>query len=371
MVSNVNSATPPASPGFPPASPTNTQMITPNTNNTAASANATTQPNVAAQPNTATTPSSPVSPPANQTANPTNSSPVAAIQISRSNLISPQWLLQTLTANGHTASFHAFPNGCLFIYDTHIIPLHYHPVSNLPIFTISQPSPSPSLTDIHQPPLKTQCLLYSYEASTPTTFRTSPHEYDNLTSTQRHLYNWHVRLGHLNFLAIQAMARKGLLGPRDLSQCHPPLCRECLFGKAKRRSVNSTKTIGDRPLHPGEMCCVDQMVAGCKGLPYTMHGPRPSHQYTICTFFVDVATQHIFAHFQESTNATETVAGKQRYEQYCLKYRRHIQEYRSDNGIFTDRVFTNVIGTAGQIQTVAATGAHHMNGVLASFLTGH
>jgi len=188
------------------------------------------------------------------------------------NLISPQWLIQALTVTGHQASFHAFPNGCLFIYDQHIVSLCYHPMSNLPIFDIHQPSPSP-LSDVNSPlPPDNHSLLYGYEASTPSIFHTSPSEYANLTSTQHALYDWHVCLGHLNFPAIQAMARKGLLGPRDLSRCQPPLCHECLFGKAKCHSITSSCTIGDQPLHPGEMCCVDQMVAGCKGLPYTMHG---------------------------------------------------------------------------------------------------
>jgi len=122
------------------------------------------------------------------------------------NLISPQWLIQALTVNGHQASFHAFPNGCLFLYNHHIVPLCYHPTSNLPIFDMHQRSSSPS-SDVSSPlSPNDNTLLYGYEASTPDNFCTSPLDYGNLTSTQHALYNWHIRLGHLNFPTIQAMA---------------------------------------------------------------------------------------------------------------------------------------------------------------------
>jgi len=79
-------------------------------------------------------------------------------------------------------------------------------------------------------------------------------------------------------------------------------------------TIEDQRPIGEHPLQPGEMCCLDQMVAGCLGLPYTMHGRQSQCRYTCCTFFVDIATHHILPHFQETTNAIETLTGKQRYE---------------------------------------------------------
>jgi len=105
------------------------------------------------------------------------------------------------------------------------------------------------------------------------------------------------------------------------------------------------------------------MIAGCPGLPYTMRGRRSSRHYSTCTFFVDVATRFIFPHFQESTNAHETLLGKQRYKQFCQWYKHTVQEYCSDNGIFTDKQFTENLATHSQHHTVAGTGAHHMNGI--------
>jgi len=156
------------------------------------------------------------------------------------NLISPQWLTQTLQKQQKKSSFHIFPHGCLFLLDNHIVPLPYHPASNLPIFQLHQPlEPSVTLhSQTHSLPTSTT-LLHGFEAvhnpsSDTNSYRTTPTDYDNLTIHQRQLYNWHVRLGHMNFASIQSMARKNLGIPRDLAQCQPPLCRKCQYGKAKQ-----------------------------------------------------------------------------------------------------------------------------------------
>jgi len=72
----------------------------------------------------------------------------------------------------------------------------------------------------------------------------------------------------------------------------------------------------------------------------------------------------IFPHFQETTNAIETLQGKHHYEQYFLCYHHSVQEYHSDNGIYTDQQFTEDLSNAGQCHTVTRTGAHHMNGIV-------
>jgi len=134
--------------------------------------------------------------------------------------------------------------------------------------------------------------------------------------------------------------------------------------EAKQCSLQNLWPIGECPLHPGKMCCVNQMLVGCPSLPYTMHGQWSQQCYTACTFFVDVTTCHIFPHFQESTNAIETLQGKMWYEQYCQCYHCTVQEYCSDNGIFTDCQFTKQLAHSGQWQTVTGVGTHHMNGIV-------
>jgi len=55
------------------------------------------------------------------------------------NLLSPQWLITTYK-NNIKSSFHIFPNGCILLINHHVIPLQYHPQSNLSVFKISTPS---------------------------------------------------------------------------------------------------------------------------------------------------------------------------------------------------------------------------------------
>jgi len=83
------------------------------------------------------------------------------------NLISPQWLIQTLQKQNKNSSFHVFPYGCLFIIASHIVPLPYHPTSNLPIFQLQHSSPDPSpLTnsDNHRLSSSTNHLLHGFAA---------------------------------------------------------------------------------------------------------------------------------------------------------------------------------------------------------------
>jgi len=175
-----------------------------------------------------------------------------------------------------------FPNGCLFLLDNHIIPLTYHPMSNLPVFQLL-PTPQAqamlSQIPLHGIDQSSSHLLWGFtvmsqqQHSDTLPFETTLELYDNWTAPQQQLYDWHVRLGHMNFVAIQ------------------------------QHSLQKLWPVGEWPLQPGEMCCVDQMIAGCPGLPYTAHGHCSSWCYTSCTFFVNVTTWHIFPHFQESTNA--------------------------------------------------------------------
>jgi len=169
--------------------------------------------------------------------------------------ISPMAHFQT-TKQNKKSSFHIFPHGCLLIIDTHIIPLKYHLTSNLPTFTLvtksnhNNPAPTPPL--VQHLSSETTNLLHGFVAEhsqlpLANTYRTTPEQLQNLTAMQRQLYNWHIRLGHMNFATIQSMARKDLGLPQELAQCTPPVCQECLFGKAKQRSLQNLWPIGEWP----------------------------------------------------------------------------------------------------------------------------
>jgi len=191
-----------------------------------------------------------------------------------------------------------------------------------PCFNSSPPTKQLCITANYDSQLFTEdlpslLLLHGFEASltsssTTTLPHQTPNEYANLTmKQQQQLYDWHICLGHMNYATIQSMAYKDIGIPCTLATCSPPLFHHCQCGKAKCHSLKNLKPIGECPLCPGKMCCIDQMIASCPGLPYTMHGHQSSCCYSTCTFFVNVATWFIFPHFQESMNAHETLIGKQ------------------------------------------------------------
>ncbi len=149
-------------------------------------------------------------------------------------MISPQWLVQTLQKQNKNSSFHVFPYGCLFLLNDHVVPLPYHPASNLPVFQLLSPlsdqvSQDPTTDTAMFSPMATH-LLHRFEVihqslSDTLPFCTTADEQANLTAAQLRLYDWHVRLGHMNFATIQSMAQKNLGIPRDLACCQPPLPR--------------------------------------------------------------------------------------------------------------------------------------------------
>jgi len=130
------------------------------------------------------------------------------------NLLSPQWLVQTLCNQNKNSSFHVFPNRCIFYLDGHIIPLPYHPSSNLPIFQlVLHPEAHPPLPPHANITIASNptTLLHGFEATLQSLtltlpFQTLTQEYANMTQHQQDLYDWHVCLSHMNFASIQSMA---------------------------------------------------------------------------------------------------------------------------------------------------------------------
>jgi len=241
------------------------------------------------------------------------------------NLLLPQWLVQTF-CNQKNSPFHVFPKGCIFVLNRHIIPLPYHPSSNLPIFQLVPPS-AESLNLPHHAYIATSnnttALLYGFEVLLQSSkphlpFQTLAQEYANMTQTQQDLYYWHVHLGHMNFASIQSMAWKEMGIPWELARCHPPLCWECQYGKAKWQSIHNPHPIGEWPLQPGEMCCVDQMIAGCPGLTLSCvvfdHNADTPHALSLSMLLLDSSfltskTQQMLPkHCKESSIMSNTVS---------------------------------------------------------------
>jgi len=102
------------------------------------------------------------------------------------NLILPQWLIQTLQKQkNHHYMF--LPMAVYFI-KSHIVPLPYHPTSNLPVFQLQNSSPDPSpMTDSNNHRLSSSTSHFAtidQSSSTTSAFCTMPDEYSNMTSTQ-------------------------------------------------------------------------------------------------------------------------------------------------------------------------------------------
>jgi len=261
-------------------------------------------------------------------------------------------LLQPYKNNIKSLPFTSFPHGCLLLINHHVIPLQYHPTSNLPVFQLipSQPLvvtlanvPNSPNTMNHFDPLCGFNAHITPLLPTPD-FQQMPDQYANLITNQWQLYDWHVCLGHMNFASIQSMARKDMGIPHALASCQPPLCQECQYIKAKWWSMWSTSYRRMTITSWQNVLCWPNDCRMCWSTIYhARRGHHSQHHFTVCTFFVDVATHHIFPHFQETTNTMETLTGKQCYEQYCQHYHWTMQECRSNNGIFTDRQFTETL----------------------------
>ena len=104
---------------------------------------------------------------------------------------------------------------------------------------------------------------------------------------------------------------------------------------------------------------VDQLEANVAGLVAQMAG-RPTHsRYRYVTVFVDQATGFSYVHFQKSSNAEETIEGKELFEQHASSMGHTVRHYHADNGIFASHAWrAHCIGRR-QGLSFAGVGAHH------------
>ena len=177
---------------------------------------------------------------------------------------------------------------------------------------------------------------------------------------------YHYRLGHLSMKKIHFMAKTGRL-PAKLTSCPIPICTSCMYGKASRRPWRS-KTPSNNALsktiaHPGDCVSVDQLASTTPGLIAQLRGIPTKHRYRAATVFVDHHSGLSYVHLQQTTDAEETVAAKQAFEQFAASHGVTIQHYHADNGLFADNKFRNAIEDSGQTLTFCGVNAHFQNGV--------
>ena len=185
------------------------------------------------------------------------------------------------------------------------------------------------------------------------------------TTPQAKLLAWHYRLGHLPFLKIQQLARRGDL-PASLSTCPVPKCASCLFGKATRRPWRTrapVNALSTPPVTaPGSIVSIDQMVSAIPGLIPQMKGFITFKRYEIATVFVDHFSGLSFVHLQKGSTASETIEAKKAFERFAKVHGVQIKHYHADNGIFEAREFQEAIHADGQTITFCGVNAHHQNG---------
>ena len=82
------------------------------------------------------------------------------------------------------------------------------------------------------------------------------------------------------------------------------------------------------------------------------------------TIFKDHASKKVFAEFQKSTGADETIKSKRRIEAEAHQHGVKIKKFRTDNGIFKSNAFKEDVDKLGQAIDYCGVGAHHQNRVV-------
>ena len=191
-----------------------------------------------------------------------------------------------------------------------------------------------------------------------------PISFDNLSPSTTELLSWHHRLNHMNFNTIQVLAKAGFLPPH-LATCSQLLCSACQLGKQKRLPRNKTGNPIYDPdnIQPGNLVSTDQVESSTPGRPLTYSGYNSNHKINTVTIYVDSCSKKIFNHFQTSTCAEETIAGKLSMERQAQKYNVKIKKIRADSGIFKCKKFRDHINSLEQDIIFCGVSAHHQNGI--------
>ena len=212
-------------------------------------------------------------------------------------------------------------------------------------------------------------------------------ENENLSAAQRELLLWHWKLG-IGMQRIQAMMRDQLyedhLGRTErhppiikpkfasTSSCKIPLCQSCLLARSRQRTPNvkrsqvnqdSEGAISRNKLEVGDFVSTDQFVCKTPGRLPTGYGREgPNSGYQGGTIYNDAASGLIWVENQVSLGASETLMGKERFEQwlYDIAYTT-VKHFHGDNGIFSSEQYRQDCDGKGQTQSFSGVGAQHQN----------
>ena len=180
------------------------------------------------------------------------------------------------------------------------------------------------------------------------------------------LLKLHHRLGHIPFAKLKILAKEGAL-PKQYAKCETPVCTSCTYStmtkrKWRSRTRHDHKPIS-KPLAPGEMVSVDQLVSPTAGFVAQMTGILTLQRYKYATVYVDQASRLGYTYLQKSATAEETIKGKIAFELYARSHGVKVQGYHADNGIFRANAWINHCNSRDQTMTFAGVNAHHQNGI--------
>ena len=156
------------------------------------------------------------------------------------------------------------------------------------------------------------------------------------------------------------------------SSCKIPLCQSCLLARSRQRSPNvkrsqanqdSEGAISRGKLEVGDFVSTDQFVCKTPGRLPTGYGREGSNScYQGGTIYNDAASGLIWVENQVSLGASETIMGKERFEQWIddTAYA-DVKHFHGDNGIFASEQYRQECIVKGQTQSFSGVGAQHQN----------
>ena len=208
---------------------------------------------------------------------------------------------------------------------------------------------------------------------------------ENLTLAQKELLLWHWRLG-VGMQRVQAMMRNRsfedpfgrhtVLPPiikakfASTSSCAIPKCQSCELARARQRSPNvkhvqadldAEGAISRDKLEIGDFVSTDQFVCRTPGRLPSGYG-RSGSRFNGGTIYNDAASGLIWVENQVSLGTSETIMGKQRFEQWLYDIAcAEVKHYHGDNGIFKEEEYRQDCNEKMQSQSFSGVGAQHQN----------
>ncbi|KAL7464776.1 hypothetical protein ACHAXS_005110 [Conticribra weissflogii] len=169
------------------------------------------------------------------------------------------------------------------------------------------------------------------------------------------------------------MVKAGFLPKKFLKlQNDRPPCVSCMFGQAHRKPWRYKSSIdgkvselqGPKLSRAGQTIGADQLVSAQPGLVPQEKGSLTRARIWAATVFVDYYTKFVHVSLMSDQTAESTLEAKHSFEHFAATRGVEIKHYHADNGIFTDKLFSDDVKQSMQRLTLCAVGAHHQNGVV-------